>query len=49
MSRPALNALIPYALGIFVGGFLSIPIFWIWFIVLTSLISSLALGSVDIW
>ena len=46
MPRPVLNVLIPYAVGIFVGGFFSIPILWIWLIVLTCFIGSLALRSV---
>ena len=46
MSRPALHALIPYALGILVGGYLSIPIFWIWLIALACLAGSLVLRNV---
>ncbi|MDE0043765.1 MAG: ComEC/Rec2 family competence protein, partial [Candidatus Poribacteria bacterium] len=46
MSRPALHALIPYALGILVGGFSSIPIFWIWLTALACLVCSLILRNV---
>ena len=46
MSRPALHALIPYLLGILVGGFSSIPIFWIWLTALSCLVGSLALRNV---
>ena len=46
MSRPALHALIPYALGILVGGFSSVPIFWIWLTALACLVCSLILGNV---
>ena len=43
MSRPALHALIPYSLGILVGGFLSIPTFWTGLSALACLVGSLAL------
>lgn len=46
MRRPALHALIPYALGILVGGFSSIPIFWIWLAALACLAASLILRNV---
>ena len=32
MRRPALNTLIPYALGILAAGFVSIPALWLWLI-----------------
>jgi competence protein ComEC len=43
MRRPALNTVIPYTLGILVAGFLPIPAFWIWLIVLIFLIGSFVL------
>ena len=43
MFRPALHALIPYALGILVGGFSSIPVFWIWLTAVACLVGSLIL------
>ncbi len=30
MPRPALRTLVPYMLGVFIAGFLPIPLFWIW-------------------
>ena len=38
MPRPALRTLVPYTLGIFIAGFLPIPLFWIWLIALICLI-----------
>ena len=46
MYRPALHALIPYALGILAGGISSIPIFWIWLTALACLAGSLILRNV---
>ena len=46
MSRPALHALIPYSLGILVGGFSPTPNFWIWLTALSCLVGSLALRNV---
>ncbi len=43
MPRPALRTLVPYALGVFIGGFLPIPLFWIWLIGLTCLIGGVGL------
>ncbi|MFB3042097.1 MAG: hypothetical protein ACE1ZS_09940 [Candidatus Poribacteria bacterium] len=43
MPRPALTTLIPYTLGIFVAGFLPIPIFWLWLIALIFIIGAIAL------
>ncbi|MXV73011.1 DNA internalization-related competence protein ComEC/Rec2 [Candidatus Poribacteria bacterium] len=39
--RPALYFLIPYLLGIIVGGWVSIPLLWLWFSVLLCLIGSI--------
>ncbi|MCY3739488.1 MAG: DNA internalization-related competence protein ComEC/Rec2 [Candidatus Poribacteria bacterium] len=39
--RPALYFLIPYLLGIIVGGWVSIPLLWLWFTVLLCLIGSI--------
>ena len=39
--RPALYFLIPYLLGIIVGGWLSIPLLWLWFVVLFCLVGSI--------
>ena len=38
MPRQALRTLVPYTLGIFIAGFLPIPLFWIWLIALICLI-----------
>ena len=38
MPRPALRTLIPYTLGVFIAGFLPIPLFWPWLIALVCLI-----------
>ena len=38
MPRPALRTLIPYTLGVFIAGFLPIPLFWPWLITLVCLI-----------
>ena len=46
MFRPALHALIPYALGILVSGLISVPIFWIWLTALACLAGSLTLRNV---
>ena len=46
MYRPALHALVPYAIGILVGGFSSIPLFWIWLTVLACLAGSFFLRKV---
>ena len=43
MFRPALHALIPYALGIVVSGLVSVPIFWIWLTALAFLAASFVL------
>ena len=43
MFRPALHALIPYALGIVVSGLVSVPIFWIWLTALACLAASFVL------
>ena len=43
MPHPALNALIPYTLGVFVAGLLSIPLFWIWLTVAICVSSSFVL------
>lgn len=40
--RPALYFLIPYLLGIIAGRWLSIPLLWLWFVVLFCLIGSIA-------
>lgn len=40
--RPALYFLIPYLLGIIVGRWLSIPLLWLWFVVLFCLMGSIA-------
>ena len=40
--RPALYFLIPYLLGIIVGRWVSIPLLWLWFVVLFCLIGSIA-------
>ena len=38
MPRPALRTLVPYTLGVFIAGFLPIPLFWIWLIGLICLV-----------
>ena len=43
MLRPALHALIPYALGIVVSGLVTVPIFWIWLTALACLAASFVL------
>ena len=40
--RPALYFLIPYLLGIIAGRWLSIPLLWLWFVVLFCLMGSIA-------
>ena len=40
--RPALYFLIPYLLGIIVGGWVSIPLLWLWLSVLLCLLGSIA-------
>ena len=47
MPRPALRTLVPYMLGVFIAGFLPIPLFWIWLAALICLCS--AIGFSYLW
>ena len=44
MPRPALRTLVPYMLGVFIAGFLPIPLFWIWLTALICLCSAIGLS-----
>ena len=44
MPRPALRTLVPYMLGVFIAGFLPIPLFWIWLAALICLCTAIGLS-----